>query len=342
MSKNYYDILGIKKDANEGEIKKAYRKLSKKYHPDVNPDGEEKFKDIAEAYDILSDKEKKNNYDRFGTADPRGQSNPFEGQSMQDIMRDFGFGGGANPFGRAQERRGHDLVMNLKISLEDVYNGVTKKFKYRRNAPCMTCNSDGGTDKTKCTRCDGNGYVMHQHQTPMGVMRQMVDCTDCGSTGYVFKNTCGTCNGNGVTSKEETVEVSIPKGVFEGSTLQYAGMGHGVKMGTAGRLLVKVFVNKHNDFIRNGDDLKYNLKLTYPKLVLGDKIEVPTIDGKKIRVTIPEYSNIGDNLRITNKGLPKYNSNATGDMIIVLDIEMPDNINEDEREVIEKLKNISE
>ena len=339
MSKDYYGILGVEKNATDSEIKKAYRKLSKKYHPDVNPDGEEKFKDVAEAYDILSDSNKRANYDRFGSANPRG-GNPFGGQSMEDMMREFGFGGGRNPFTKQEQNRGHDLVINVRISLEEVFNGVTKKFKYRRNAPCTTCNGDGGTGKKTCPKCNGSGSVMHIHNTPIGQMRQVVDCDQCSATGVVFDNTCGTCHGNGTINKEEMVEVNIPKGIKDGDAIEYVGMGHGVKQGTPGRLLVKVFVNKHDDFIRNGDNLKYNLKLSYSQLVLGDKVEVPTIDGGKIRVTVPKFTNIGDNLRVVNKGLFKYNTNVRGDMMIILDIEMPSEISDSEEELIEKLKNI--
>lgn len=341
MSKDYYGILGIEKNATESDIKKAYRKLSKKYHPDVNPDGEEKFKDIAEAYDILSDSNKRANYDRFGSANPRG-GNPFGGQSMEDIMREFGFGRGRNPFTKREQSRGHDLVINVRINLEEVFNGVTKKFKYRRNAPCMTCNSDGGTGKKTCPKCKGNGSIMNVINTPLGQMRQVIDCDQCGGSGSVVENICGTCHGNGTINKEEIVEVMIPKGVKDGDTMEYLGMGHGIKQGTPGKLLIKTFINKHDDFTRNGDDIKHNLKLTYPQLVLGDKVEVPTIDGKKIRVTVPKYSNIGDNLRVVNKGLFKYNSNVRGDMIIILDIDMPSKINDSEKKLIEKLKNIHE
>lgn len=339
MSKDYYKILGVQKNASEGEIKKAYRKLSKEYHPDVNPDGEDKFKEIAEAYDTLGDKEKRANYDRYGSAGPRGGRNPFQGQSMEDIMREFGFGGGGNPFGRQQQRRGHDLVLNVRITLEEVHNGVVKKFKYRRNAPCSTCNTEGGTGSKTCTTCNGSGSVMHIHNTPMGQMRQVVDCHVCDATGVIYDNTCGTCHGAGVKNQEETLEVKIPKGVRDGDAMQYRSMGHAVKRGVTGNVIVKIFVNKHDDFVRSGDDLRYTLKLKYHQLVLGDKVEVPTIEGGIIRVTVPAYSNVGDNLRIVNKGLTKMNTNTRGDMIIILDIDMPKILEDEEKELLIKMKN---
>lgn len=342
MSKDFYSILGVDKNATDSEIKKAYRKLSKEYHPDVNPDGEEKFKEIAEAYDTLSDKTKRANYDRFGSGGPRGGGNPFGGRSMEDIMSEFGFGGGSNPFSKQRQRRGHDLVINVKITLEEAHNGVIKKFKYRRNAPCMTCNADGGTDKKRCTKCNGTGSLMYVVNTPMSQMRNVQECDVCEGSGEIFENVCGTCHGRGIENKEEMVEANIPKGIRDGDGLEYAGMGHGVKKGIAGRLIVKIFITKHDDFVRSGDDLRYTLKLKYPQLVLGDKVEIPTIDGGKIRVTVPAYSNVGDNLRIVNKGLNKLNTNLRGDMIIVLDIDMPKILDDDEKELIIKMKKFHE
>ena len=343
VTKDYYKILGVDKNANETTIKKAYRKLSKKYHQDLNPgdtEAEDKFKDIATAYETLSDKTKRTNYDRFGNTN--GQQNPFGGgASMEDIMREFGFGGGANPFARRQERRGHDLVLNVNITLEDVHNGVTKKFKYRRNASCQPCNGEGGTNKTACPDCGGNGYKIYQQQTPMGVMRQMVDCNRCERTGEIHQNVCSSCGGSGINNAEETVEVNIPKGIRDNEALTFIGMGHSVKGGNPGRLIVKVMTKKHDHFVRNGNDLRYNLKLTYPQMVLGDKVEIPVISGGKIRVTIPPHSNVGDNLRIVNKGLNSVNG-SVGDMLITLDIKIPEELTDEQKELIEKLKIINE
>jgi molecular chaperone DnaJ len=345
MSKrDYYEVLGVNKGASESDIKKAYRKLALKYHPDKNPDNpeaEEKFKEAAEAYDTLSDKDKKVNYDRFGHNGPRPSGG---GMNMDDIFSQFGdsFGfGGQNPFGgRRRERRGHDLVINVKVTLEDVLNGVTKKFRYRRNAPCPTCDSDGGINKKVCTKCNGNGSVMHVHNTPLGQMRQVVDCDMCGATGNIFEKNCGTCNGSGVKNQEEVVEVKVPHGIRDNDMMEYIGMGHAIKLGTPGKLIVRITLQPHKDFIRNGNDLRYNLKLDYPQLVLGDKVEIPTIDGKNIRVTVPKFSKIGDTLRIVNKGLKVMNGEMRGDMMIQLDIEMPSELTPEREELIEKLKNI--
>lgn len=344
-TKDYYKILGINRDADSKTIKKAYRNLSKKYHPDVNPDNkesEEKFKDVASAYEVLSDETKKSNYDKFGNEEGN-TGNPFGGNGMGDIFNQFGFGAKGNPFTRQQQKRGHDLVLNIKITLEEVHNGVIKKFKYRRDVQCEPCDGEGGTEKVDCPKCGGSGYQVFQQKTPMGVMRQMVDCDMCESTGKINKKTCETCSGKGVNNKEEYIEVKIPKGVTDGDTLSYIGMGHSVKGGSTGRLLVKILVTKHKEFIRNGNDLKYSLKLKYPQLVLGDKVEVPTIDGGKIRVTIPKLSKNGDSLRIVKKGLnSKSNNEVIGDMLINLDIDMPKKLKEGEEDLIKKLKIIEE
>tara|TARA_B100000925_G_scaffold199150_1_gene150862 strand:- start:10862 stop:11917 length:1056 start_codon:yes stop_codon:yes gene_type:complete len=343
--KDYYKILGVNRDSDAKTIKKAYRKLSKKYHPDVNPDNkeaEEKFKDVASAYEVLSDKTKKSNYDTFGDENGR-PNNSFNDTNMSDIFSQFGFGGRANPFTRQRQTRGNDLALNIKISLEDVHNGLTKKFKYRRNAKCEPCDGEGGTEKSTCPNCNGTGYQTFQQKTPMGIMRQMVDCSTCESTGEVNKKMCNSCSGNGVKNKEEYIEVKIPKGVTDNDIISYNGMGHSIKGGSSGRLIVKLLITKNEHFTRNGDDLKYNLKLKYPQLVLGDKVEIPTIDGTKIRVKIPKLSNIGDNLRIVGKGLnSKKGDNVVGDMLINLDIEMPKKLEEGEEELIDKLKIINE
>lgn len=346
MSKNYYEILGVGRNASDDEIKKAYRSLSKKYHPDLNPnnkEAEDKFKEIASAYETLSDKDKRANYDRFGSEGPRmGGGNPFGGHNMEDIMREFGFGGGNNPFGnRNQTRFGQNLVLNLALKLEDVHNGIFKKIKYKRNSPCKSCNSNGGFDKKTCTVCNGTGQRMYIHNTPIGQMRQFVDCDACGTHGHTFDKKCEPCNGSGViNNEEELIDLTIPPGVKDGDVMEYRGMGHATRGGSSGNLLIKFFIERHPNFVRNGDDLRFNLKLKYPQMVLGDKVEIPTIDGSDIRINIPPYSNVGDNLRIVGKGLKRYNIEGRGDMMVILEIEMPTNITDEEKELLIELKKI--
>lgn len=334
MGKDYYNILGVDKNADDSTIKKAYRKLSKKYHPDVNPDGEDKFKDIAEAYDVLSDKDKRVNYDRYGSDGPMG-GNPFGNQSMDDIMREFGFGGrGRRPM------RGNNMSVSITLTLEDVFNGFTKTFKYRRNTKCEPCNGEGGFEKSRCTVCNGTGQYQQRVNTPLGIMVNMTNCHACSGSGEVHKKTCINCNSSGVKSNEEEIEVEIPRGVKVGDNLKYTGMGHAIKNGSSGDLIIKLLIANHNNYVRSGDDLKYNLKLKYSQLVLGDKVEVPTIEGGKIRVSIPKYSKVGDNLRIVNKGLYGYNSSQRGDMIIILDIDMPKKLTDNQEKTIKELKNL--
>ena len=343
MVRDYYEILGLKKGATDKEIKKAYRKLAMEHHPDKGGD-ENLFKEISEANETLSDKVKKDNYDKYGHTKQR----PMQGGvNMEDMMNHFGggMGGnpfGGNPFGGHREKRGQDIIFNMKITLEEVFNGATKQFKYKRKAACVSCNGAGGTDKQVCGTCDGRGFVITQQMTPMGNFQTQRTCPTCQGEGNVVKKVCNSCKGVGVGNKEELITVNIPKGITEQETLQYSGMGNAIKGGTPGSLLIKINIASHEDFVISGNDLKYQLKLSYPQLVMGDKVEVPTIEGGKIRVTIPEYSKIGDNLRIINKGLNNIRNNFRGAMIIILDIEMPTNIEGEELELIKKLKKIHE
>lgn len=339
MDNDYYNVLGIKKDATESEIKKAYRKLALVHHPDKGGD-ETKFKEIAEAYEVLSDPEKKSNYDKYGHNSVKQGSRAYDtygSMSMEDFMREFGY----RNYNR-NKKRGSDMQINVKITLEDVYQGVNKSFKYKRTVPCNPCSGEGGTGKETCSNCGGRGVVIQQMVTNIGVINSQTTCNVCSGTGSTYKDVCESCNGNGIDIKEEIVNVEIPAGIHDGSTLQYNGMGNYVKGGLPGSLFVVIHVLSHKDFIRNGNDLKYNLKLKYHQLILGDKVEIPTINGSKIRIDVPKYSKVGDNLRINGKGLKSVNSTLYGNMIIVLDIEIPSEVNGEELELIEKLKKIHE
>ena len=283
MSKDYYEILGVGRDAEPSDIKKSYRKLSKKYHPDVNPnnkEAEDKFKDIAEAYSVLSDSEKRSNYDRFGSADGRG--NPFGGMDMDDIFSQF-FGGG-NPFGgnRQQNRRrkGNDIRINLKMSLEDLYKGVHKKIKYRKTNKCSTCDNTGG-EHTKCTDCGGRGMRIQVQDTPFGRVQQSVVCGKCQGSGNMLTKACNTCSGSGVTSKEVEYEFDVPRGLLDGEMLKVNGMGNAVKSGIDGDLIINIVEIPHEKFRRMGNDIHQTLNLTYKDLVLGNTdVHVETMDAK--------------------------------------------------------------
>jgi len=327
--KDYYEVLGVDKTAKPNEIKKAYRSLVKKNHPDAGGD-EELFKEIAEAYSILSDADKKRNYDQFGH--DSGNQNPFS--------RGFGrgFTGGFDFGGSRPERVGENMTLLLKLTLEEIYTGNKKKFKYNRQDKCNSCGGHGGTDIHDCPSCNGSGMITRVMQTPIGYIQQSFTCNVCGGLGKATKNICTECNGNGTKQIEEVIEIDIPAGVQEGMTFIMGGKGHAVKSGKCGDLLINVTELAHETYTRNGNDLKMVLKLNYPQLVLGDKVDIKTIEGSLIRVNIPEHSDVGSNLRVQHKGLKFYGKEQRGDIIITLDIDIPKNISEELREVIIHLK----
>ena len=337
MSKDYYGILGVSKDANESEIKKSYRKLSKQYHPDVNPDNkeaEEKFKDIAEAYSVLSDSEKRSNYDRFGSADGRG--NPFGDMDMGDIFSQF-FGGGS-PFsnGRQQSRRrkGNDIRINLKMSLEDIYSGINKKIKYKKSNKCSDCNNTGGKHDT-CIECNGKGMKIQVQKTPFGMMQQSVMCSRCQGSGNMLIKPCSICQGSGVTLKEMEYEFNIPKGLMDGEMLRVGGLGNAIKNGVDGDLIINIVEQPHEYFIRMGNDIKQVLNLSYKDLVLGnEEVIVKTMEGK-IKIKIKGGTKVGSMLRIPNKGFKR--ENHIGDMLLEVWLDIPENVSEEEKEKINSL-----
>ncbi len=326
--KDYYEILEIDRNATEQDIKKAYKKLSKIHHPDVGGN-EESFKEISEVYNTLSDKAKRQNYDRFGHNNQRDNFNPFEG---------------FNPFEftRQQRRRptGRDLRVSINLTLEEIFNGASKTFKYKRNEPCTSCNGEGGHNKITCPKCNGSGHIVSQVLTQFGIMQSVETCNHCDGHGTTYSETCTTCNGSGVQRIENEVTIDIPASIQDGVQMRYDGMGDFVKGGLFGGLYVSLNELKHDKFVRDNNDLRYNLKLSYPDLVLGAKVEIPTIEGSIIRVSVPEYSKVGDNLRIVKKGFMM--NQDRGDMFIMLDIDMPNKIDNEERELLENLKNIKE
>jgi len=341
MSKDYYNILEEERSADEKEIKKAYRKLSKQYHPDVNPDdkvAEEKFKEIADAYSVLSDPEKKSNYDQYGSADgnPFGGGDPFGGGGMDDIFSQF-FGGGRRR-GQVRKPKGRDLRVTLHLTLEEIYTGVDKKIKYKHMKKCEPCNGEGGETQT-CGSCKGSGVVSQVVNTPFGRMRQETECPTCSGKGKILKSTCGVCNGKGGKITEENLTINIPKGVHDGQMMQSRGMGDFVRGGVAGDLIVQLVEIPHEKFVRNGDDLLHKLKIPYHTLVLGGPMEVETIDGK-IRINIKEGTDIGENLRVPGKGLYNTNNPHKGDLIIETWLDVPKKISKEHREKVENLKEV--
>ena len=337
MVKDYYNILEVDRSASERDIKKSYRNLSKKYHPDKNPDNkesEDKFKEVAEAYSILSDKEKRGNYDTFG--DPNGQpQNPFGGMGdMNDIFSQF-FGGGRNPFGGRGSRRkkGGDIRINVHMTLEDMYNGEHKTIKYRRNKKCGTCDGTGG-ESTTCGNCKGHGVVNQIQKTPMGRVQSTVTCPSCGGTGKIITNPCGDCSSNGVISSEERLSFDIPKGIMDGESLRVTGKGNSIKDGVDGDLFINIIEKTHPTFRRSGLDIHQRVNLSYKDLVLGSPIEVDTIDGK-IRMTVKSGTQVGSMLRVPQKGFIR--DNQRGDMIVEVWLDIPKEVTEEEKKVIETL-----
>jgi molecular chaperone DnaJ len=329
MSKrDYYEVLGLKKDASEAEIKKAYRNLAKEFHPDKNPDNEaakELFQEIQQAYETLSDKDKRARYDQFGH--------------------------NANQFGRQQStaaynyqkpvRYGSNVKINVNLTLEEIFSGTSKKYKFKREAKCHTCHGHGGTDLSDCSTCHGNGVVLHIMQTPFGQIRHAGVCPECEGLGQKYTKGCSDCKESGLERTEETIDLDVPHGIEDGTEFVFRGAGNAVKGGEYGDLIIKVIEANHKVFKRtSAGDLQMNLKLTYPQLVLGDKVDIETIDGGKIRITIPEHSDVGTNLRVQSKGMKPYKSETRGDLIVTLGISIPKQIGETAKGMLEKLKDL--
>ncbi|MDE6229922.1 MAG: molecular chaperone DnaJ [Muribaculaceae bacterium] len=365
--RDYYEVLGVAKSASADEINKAYRKAALKYHPDKNPGdkaAEEKFKEAAEAYDVLSDPEKRQKYDQFGhSMGPQGFGGGaggfggFQGggMSMDDIFAHFGdiFGGRFNgggfggatgrgsSRGRKPVRKGSDLRINVKLSLADIASGVTKTLKIPTNDKCSFCNGTGAKDGTAfqtCPTCHGQGTIVEMQQSIFGPMQSEAICPQCHGDGKIISTPCSHCNGTGVQRKENTVSFSIPAGVADGMVLTVKGKGnapaHG---GINGDLLVVINEIKDPELIRDGNDVIYNLMLDIPSAALGGPVEVPTISGRA-RLNIPAGTQPGKVLRLRGKGLPDPNSGAKGDELINIMVYIPENLTDEQRQTFEAMR----
>lgn len=354
--KDYYEVLGVSKSASADEIKKAYRKLAIKYHPDKNPgdkEAEEKFKEAAEAYDVLSNAEKKAKYDQFGHAafENGGGGGGFYGGGMSmddifsqfgDIFGSFGFGGGHR--GGQRVNKGTSLRVKVRLTLSEVANGVEKKFKVKKQVQCKKCGGTGAKDSSSiktCTHCNGTGVITQVVQSFLGPMRSQQTCPYCHGEGKTITDKCSCCHGTGLTEEEEVVSVKIPAGVEAGMQLNVAGKGNAAKNGGInGDLLVLIDEEPNNELIRDGNNLIYHLYLSIPEVVLGTQVEIPTVDGK-VRLKIDAGTQPGKVLRLQGKGLPEVNSRMKGDLLVRVDVFIPKSISKDDAKLMEQLKDSS-
>jgi len=360
--RDYYEVLGVDKNASEDEIKKAYRKIAIKYHPDRNPDNkeaEEKFKEAAEAYDVLHDPQKRQQYDQFGFDGPAGMGGGFGGFggggfSMDDIFSMFGdvfgghsgfggFGGFGGGGGRAQHR-GSDLRLKVRLSLQEVATGVTKKFKVRKDITCNHCHGSGAENGSKaetCPKCHGSGVVVKTVRTMIGMMQTQTECPECHGEGTVIKNKCHQCGGTGIVKGEEVVEIKIPAGVADGMVVNVPGKGNaGMHNGVNGNIQVFIEEEPNDTFVRDGQDVIFNLLLDFPTAALGGDVEVPTIDGSKVKIKIEPGTQPGKTLRLRGKGLPAvpgYGS-GSGDLVVNISVYVPKELNRHEKEILEQLR----
>ena len=357
--RDYYEVLGIGKNATEAEIKSAYRKLAKKYHPDLNPGdkaAEEKFKEVNEANDVLSDPEKRKRYDQFGFAgvDPNygaGQSGGgfggfgAGGVDLGDIFGDL-FGGGFGGFGgfggssRANPnapRKGHDIQASVILTFEEAAHGCTKKITLNRQQTCPDCHGSGcaaGTSPETCTQCGGRGYVVTQQRTPFGVMQSQQPCPHCGGRGTIIKDPCKTCRGTGKTNVRKTLEVKIPAGIDDDQNIALRGQGDaGSNGGPSGDVIVHGSVKRDAVFERDGYDVYVRVPITYSQAVLGAEIEVPTVDGK-VAQRIPEGTQSGTKFRLRGQGIQYLNGRGRGDQYVIVEVEIPKKLNRTQREAL--------
>ena len=352
--RDYYEVLGIQKGASEDEIKKAYKKLARKYHPDMNPgdkEAEEKFKEVNEANEVLSDPEKKARYDQFGFAgvDPNygagagggAYGGGFDFSDLGDIFGSF-FGGG---FGGGQRRnpnapqRGESIRASVSVSFTEAAFGCEKSVTLERSEQCPTCKGNGcapGTTPEICPDCHGTGTVQTRRQTPMGVFASNGPCRKCGGTGRLIHQPCPVCRGTGAVRKRKTIKVTIPAGIDHGQTISLRGQGNaGKNGGPAGDLLITVMVQPHELFRRDGVDVFCEAPITFTQAVLGAELEIPTIDGK-VKYSIPEGTQTGTVFRLKGKGIPVLNGRGRGDQYVTVTIETPRNLNKEQKEALRK------
>ena len=363
--RDYYEVLGVEKTATDEELKKAYRRLAKKYHPDANPDNKKeaeiKFKEVNEAYENLSDPQKRKMYDQFGFDGPQGfgggqgpfgqggyysYSGGFDGFSdfgdLGDIFSSF-FGGGTRTSSRRNNgpRKGADLNLNMEITFEEAYLGVEKEVVITRNETCNTCNGSGakpGTSVTKCSVCNGTGQVRQVQNTILGQMQTTRTCSNCHGTGEVIKEPCDTCRGKGTVRKQPKIKIKIPAGIDDNQTVVLRGEGEpGEKGGPKGDLYITVRIKKHNIYTRKGINIFCEVPITITQATLGAELEIPMVDGTKETYKIPDATQTGTKFTIKNKGFKSLNSSVIGDFIFTVIVQTPKKLTSEHRELLEKL-----
>jgi molecular chaperone DnaJ len=352
--RDYYEILGISKTSSVDEIKKAYRKLAMQYHPDRNPGdkkSEEKFKEIAEAYSVLSDEQKRANYDRFGHEGLRGMGDQGF-TDINDIFSHFsdifqGFGGFGDVFGEqsrsgSRQRRGADIEIKLRLTLQEIAEGVTKKIKLKKKKTCETCSGTGaapGSKQETCSVCHGSGQVRQVSRSMFGQFVNIATCRNCGGAGKVTTKPCTACSGDGVVSGETTLNVKVPPGVTTGNYIPLRGQGHAASHGgQAGDVIVIIEEKDDELFERHNDDVVYNLMISFPQAVLGDEVEIPTLLGKA-QLAIPPGIQSGKILRMKGKGIPHLNGGGQGDQLVRIAVYTPVRISDDEKNMLNQFKN---
>ena len=365
--KDYYEVLGVNKTATDEELKKAYRKLAKKYHPDANPDNkkeaEAKFKEVNEAYEVLSDPQKRRMYDQFGTADPSqgfgGAGGPFgnggyysyttsgfDGMDFDlgDIFSSFfsgGFGGSRNSRSNTGPMKGADLRANVDITFEESFLGTEKEITIMRNEECTTCHGNGakpGTSPETCNICHGTGTVKQVQTTILGQMQTQRTCSNCHGTGKVIKEPCETCRGKGTVRKQAKIKIKIPAGIDNDQTIVLRNEGEpGQRGGSKGDLYIVVRVKKHSIYTRNGNKVLCNVPITFTQATLGAELEIPMVDGSKEKYVIPEGTQSGTSFTIKNKGFRAVNGSYQGDFIFTVQVQIPKRLSKEQREILEQL-----
>ena len=362
--RDYYEILGVSKTATDEELKKAYRKLAKKYHPDANPDNpkeaEAKFKEVNEAYENLSDPQKRRMYDQFGTVDPQGfggGAGPFGqggfyssgfggngfGFDVDEILNSF-FGGRYNDRSARTNngpQRGSDLETNIIITFEEAYLGVEKEISITRNEKCSTCNGSGakpGTSAETCNICHGTGTVTQVRNILFGQMQTQSPCSNCHGSGKVIKEPCETCKGRGKVRKQANIKIKIPAGMEDGKSIIIREEGEpGERGGKNGDLYVTIRIKKHPIYSREGNAVYCNIPITFTQATLGAELKIPMVDGKEEKYTIPEGTQNGTSFTIKNKGFKAINGNYQGDFVFTVQVQIPKHLSKEQREILEKL-----